>query len=65
MVSQLKSLLGIQKSYHYLIEIINWGLPSGAAVKCVHSTLAAWGSLAWIPGTDMAPLGMAGIPHIE
>ena len=34
----------------------NQGQPSGTAVKCAHSTLAAWGSLVWIPGVDMAPL---------
>ena len=32
-----------------------WGLPSGAAVKCACSTLAAPGSPVW--GVDMAPLG--------
>ena len=31
-----------------------WGRPSGAAVKCTHSDLAAQGSPVWIPGADMA-----------
>ena len=33
------------------------GPPCGAAVKCAHSALAAWGSPLQIPGVDMAPLG--------
>ena len=33
------------------------GLPGGAAVKFARSTPAAQGSLLWIPGADMAPLG--------
>ena len=35
------------------------GQPGGAAVKCTHSTFAAWGSLVRIPGAAMAPLGKA------
>ena len=31
--------------------------PSGSAVKCARSALAARGSLVRIPGADMAPLG--------
>ena len=34
------------------------GQPGGAAVKCARSASAALGSLVWIPGADMAPLGM-------
>ena len=33
------------------------GWPSGAAVKCARSTLAAQGSPVGIPGANMAPLG--------
>ena len=34
------------------------GWPSGAAVKCARSASVAQGSPVWIPGADMAPLGM-------
>ena len=34
----------------------NEGRPGGAAVKCVCSSSAAWGSWVRIPGVDMAPL---------
>ena len=33
------------------------GWPSGPVVKCTHSASVARGSLVWIPGADMAPLG--------
>ena len=33
------------------------GQPGGAAVKCTHSALVAWGLSVWILGADMAPLG--------
>ena len=40
------------------IKKINYvGLAPCAAVKCAHSASAAQGSLFWIPGADMAPLG--------
>ena len=39
------------------IKFPPWGRLSGAAVKFTHSALAAWGSLVWIPGADMALLG--------
>ena len=47
------------------------GQPGGAAVKCAHCTLAAWGSLVRIPGhdVDMTPLGkshaVVGVPHVK
>ena len=39
------------------LENILSGQRGGAAVKCARSTSAAQGSLVWIPGADMAPLG--------
>ena len=33
------------------------GWPGGTAVKCTRSALAAQGSLVWILGADVAPLG--------
>ena len=32
------------------------GWPGGAVVKFAQSALAAWSSLVWMPGADMAPL---------
>ena len=46
---------------HQTVHLISVHLrvrPSGAAVKCAPSALAARGSPGWIPGADMAPLGM-------
>ena len=37
--------------------MIGWGRPGGAVVKFTHSTSVARGSLFWIPGADMTPLG--------
>ena len=36
---------------------LRWGWPGGAAVKFTRSASAARGSLARIPGVEMAPLG--------
>ena len=36
----------------------NLGWPGGTAVKCACSASAARGLRVWIPGADMAPLGM-------
>ena len=44
------------------------GWPSGTAVKCACSTLAAWGSLVRILGADMhclASHAVVGVPHIK
>ena len=41
-----------------LEENIRTGQPGGAVVKFARSALAAWGSPVWIPGVDMALLGM-------
>ena len=49
------------------------GRPGGTVVKCAHSALTAWDSLAqgspaWIPGADITPLAshaMADVPHIK
>ena len=44
----------------YFLRIIKLlGLPGGAVVKFVHSTLVAWGLLFWIRVWTYAPLGKA------
>ena len=40
-----------------LLKINRLGWPIGVAVKCARSALVARGSLVWILGADMAPLG--------
>ena len=51
--SKLEASLCLRTSFRRL-EL--WGRPSGAAVKCARSALAAQGLLVQIPGADMAPL---------
>ena len=52
----------LTKSFKVNVKTLNlkqksWGQPSGSTVKCAHATSVALGSLVWIPGADMAPLG--------
>ena len=63
-------------SFHFVIFAVNhveegsvkewstWGRPSGAAVKCPHSALVAWGSLVWILGA-LSSHAVVGIPHMK
>ena len=47
-----------EEVWNFLLLIVGArGPPGGAAVKFARSTLAARGSLVWILGADMAPLG--------
>ena len=41
----------------YFSKTEGGGQPRGEAVKFTRSSLAAQGSLVWIPGANMAPLG--------
>ena len=54
-----QDLFGYYGSLHFQIIFkikMSRGQPSGAAVKCAHSALAARGLPVWILGADMAPL---------
>ena len=46
-----------EKSWEFDDKMQVRGQPSGAVVKCARSALASRGSLVWMPGADMAPLG--------
>ena len=47
----------LENSYMCIKTEEFWGQPGGAVVKCAHSASAARGSLVWIPGADVVPLG--------
>ena len=55
---RLEPNLGTPNPGHILLsKLFPLGLPGGAAVKFARSASVAQGSLVWIPGVDMAPLG--------
>ena len=49
----MRVLVCLEEKILLLKTSISWGQPGDVVVKYMYSTLEAWGSQVWIPGTDL------------